>query len=58
MLLLRSYPQVFGLAAVVLLANLAHYVYPSVFVLFADYRYRLGPEAKWATCWRWWACSA
>ncbi|WP_226467955.1 TCR/Tet family MFS transporter [Luteimonas panaciterrae] len=37
--LLGRYPQVFGLAAVVLLANLAHYVYPSVFVLFADYRY-------------------
>jgi DHA1 family tetracycline resistance protein-like MFS transporter len=37
--LLASYPQVFALAAVVFLANLAHYVYPSVFVLFADYRY-------------------
>lgn len=37
--LLRAYPKVFGLAAVVFLANLAHYVYPSVFVLFADYRY-------------------
>ena len=46
--LLRSYPQVFGLAAVVLLANLAHYVYPSVFVLFADYRYGWGPrEVGW-----------
>jgi DHA1 family tetracycline resistance protein-like MFS transporter len=42
MKLLRGYPQVFGLAAVVLLANLAHYVYPSVFVLFADYRYGWG----------------
>jgi DHA1 family tetracycline resistance protein-like MFS transporter len=31
---------VFGLAAVVFIANLAHYVYPSVFVLFADYRYQ------------------
>lgn len=39
MALLRRYPQVFGLAAVVFIANLAHYVYPSVFVLFADYRY-------------------
>lgn len=37
--LLRRYPQVLGLAAVVFLANLAHYVYPSVFVLYADFRY-------------------
>ena len=37
--LLARYPQVFGLAAVVFIANLAHYVYPSVFVLYADYRY-------------------
>lgn len=40
MVLLKRYPQVFGLAAVVLIANLAHYVYPSVFVLFAEYQYR------------------
>jgi MFS transporter, DHA1 family, tetracycline resistance protein len=40
--LLRSYPQVFRLAAVVFIANLAHYVYPSVFVLFADFRYGWG----------------
>ncbi len=39
LVLLKSYPQVFGLAAVVLIANLAHYVYPSVFVLFAEYQY-------------------
>ena len=42
--LLRSYPQVFGLAAVVFIANLAHYVYPSVFVLFSDYRYGWGQK--------------
>ena len=42
--LLRRYPQVFGLAAVVFIANLAHYVYPSVFVLFADYQYQWGPR--------------
>lgn len=42
--LLRSYPQVFGLAAVVFIANLAHYVYPSVFVLFADYAYHWGQK--------------
>ncbi len=40
LVLLRKYPQVFGLAAVVFLANFAHYVYPSVFVLFAEYEYR------------------
>ena len=37
--LLRGYPQVLGLAAVVFLANMAHYVYPSTFVLFGDVRY-------------------
>jgi MFS transporter, DHA1 family, tetracycline resistance protein len=37
--LLRRYPQVGGLAAMVFLANLAHYVYPSIFVLFAEYRF-------------------
>lgn len=42
--LLRQYPQVLGLAVVVFLANLAHYVYPSVFVLFADYRYGWGQK--------------
>ena len=48
MVLLKRYPQVFGLAAVVLIANLAHYVYPSVFVLFADYRFQWGPrEVAW-----------
>lgn len=40
LILLRRYPQVFGLAAVAFIANLAHYVYPSIFVLFADYQYR------------------
>ncbi|GAB3387370.1 TCR/Tet family MFS transporter [Lysobacter fragariae] len=37
--LLKSYPQIWSLVGVVLLLNLAHYVFPSVFVLFADYRY-------------------
>lgn len=46
--LLRRYPKVFGLALVVFIANLAHYVYPSVFVLFADYRFGWGPkEVSW-----------
>ena len=48
LVMLRRYPQVFGLAAVVFLAQLAHYVYPSIFVLFADYRYGWGPrEVSW-----------
>ena len=48
LLLLKRYPQVFGLAAVVFIANLAHYVYPSIFVLFADYMYQWGPrEVGW-----------
>lgn len=34
--LLRGYPQIWGLVAVAFLANFAHYVYPSTFVLFAD----------------------
>lgn len=37
--LLRGYPQIWGLVAVGFIANLAHYVYPSTFVLFADVRY-------------------
>ncbi len=46
--LLRSYPQVFGLSRGGIPTNLAHYVYPSIFVLFADYRYHWGPrEVSW-----------
>ncbi|WP_064748530.1 TCR/Tet family MFS transporter [Lysobacter firmicutimachus] len=48
LVLLRRYPQVFGLAAVVFIANMAHYVYPSIFVLFADYQYHWGlREVGW-----------
>ncbi|MBD9370779.1 TCR/Tet family MFS transporter [Xanthomonas sp. XNM01] len=48
LMLLKRHPQVFGLAAVVFLANLAHFVYPSIFVLFADYRFAWGPrEVSW-----------
>ena len=43
MKLIGQYPQLLGLAAILLLSNLAHYVYPSVFVLYADYRYGWGP---------------
>lgn len=45
LVLLKRYPQVFGLAAVIFLVNLAQYVYPSVFVLFADYQYRWKEDA-------------
>jgi MFS transporter, DHA1 family, tetracycline resistance protein len=38
--MLVKHPQVFGLAAVVLVANFAHYVYPSVAVLFMEYRFQ------------------
>jgi DHA1 family tetracycline resistance protein-like MFS transporter len=40
--LLKRYRQVFGLATIVLLSNFAHYVFQSVFVLYADYRYGWG----------------
>ena len=46
--LIGRYPQIVGLAVVVFVANLAHYVYPSVFVLFADVRYGWGP---WQVGW-------
>lgn len=36
--------NILGLAVVVLLYNLAHYVYPSVFVLFAEERFEWGPQ--------------
>jgi DHA1 family tetracycline resistance protein-like MFS transporter len=48
LLLLRRYPEIIGLAVVVFIANLAHYVYPSVFVLFADVRFGWGMrEVGW-----------
>ncbi|MFC5743137.1 TCR/Tet family MFS transporter [Dyella tabacisoli] len=43
--LLRRYPQVLGLAVVMFLVYLAHYVLQTVFVLYADYRYSWGTEA-------------
>lgn len=52
LVLLKRYPQVFGLAAVIFLVNLAQYVYPSVFVLFADYQYRWKEDAVgWVLGW-------
>ncbi|BCT92284.1 tetracycline resistance MFS efflux pump [Lysobacter helvus] len=44
MKLLARYPAIWGMVAVVFLLNLAHYVYPSVFVLFADAAYGWGPR--------------
>ncbi len=40
--LLRSHPRLLGLAAVAFLSNVAHDSLPSVFVLYADYRYHWG----------------
>lgn len=37
--LLRGHPELFGLASVLFLMALAHVVYPSTFVLYADYRF-------------------
>jgi DHA1 family tetracycline resistance protein-like MFS transporter len=42
--LLRRYPQVLGLVGVAALIQFAHMVYPSTFVLYADYRYGWGPR--------------
>jgi DHA1 family tetracycline resistance protein-like MFS transporter len=44
-MLLRRYPQVFGLAAVFFLINLAQFSLNSTYVLYADYRYGWGPQA-------------
>ncbi|MFT3790427.1 MAG: TCR/Tet family MFS transporter [Rudaea sp.] len=42
--LLARYPQVLGLVGVAALIAFAHMVYPSTFVLYADYRYGWGPR--------------
>jgi len=42
--LLRRYPQVFGLAAVFFLINLAQFSLNSTYVLYTDYRYGWGPQ--------------
>jgi DHA1 family tetracycline resistance protein-like MFS transporter len=39
LVLLRSHPELFGLAVVNFLSNLAHAALPSTFVLYAGYRY-------------------
>lgn len=40
--LLRGHPELFGLASVVFLMAVAHLVYPTTFVLYADYRFGWG----------------
>ncbi|HEX6613381.1 MAG TPA: TCR/Tet family MFS transporter [Rhodanobacteraceae bacterium] len=44
LLLLRRYPQVFGLAVVFFLIALAQFSLNSTYVLYTDYRYGWGPE--------------
>jgi DHA1 family tetracycline resistance protein-like MFS transporter len=44
LMLLRRHPEVLGIAAVLFLGYVAHEVYPSVFVLYTDYRYGWGPR--------------
>jgi MFS transporter, DHA1 family, tetracycline resistance protein len=45
LVLLRRYPQVFVLAAVYFLINLAQFSLNSTYVLYTDYRYGWGPQA-------------
>ena len=44
LLVLKRYPAVLGLIAVAFLGQLAHFVLPSTFVLYADYRYGWGQQ--------------
>ena len=44
LLVLKRYPAVLGLIAVAFLSQLAHFVLPSTFVLYADYRYQWGEQ--------------
>jgi DHA1 family tetracycline resistance protein-like MFS transporter len=41
---LSHHPEVFALAGVLFLMQLAHMVYPSTFVLYADYRFAWGSD--------------
>src|SRR6185436_19347108 len=45
LVLLRSHPELLGLAAVNFLGYVAHEVYVTVFVLYAIYRYHWGERA-------------
>lgn len=42
--MLRAHPQIFGLAVVKFLNDLAHVVYPATFALYAMHRYDWGPR--------------
>jgi DHA1 family tetracycline resistance protein-like MFS transporter len=42
--LLRSHPELLGLASILLIYQLAHQVFPSVFVLYAGHRYSWGSK--------------
>ena len=42
--MLRAHPELFGLAGVTFLMAMAHLVYPTTFVLYADYRFGWGLE--------------
>jgi len=42
--MLGRHPELFALAGVIFLMQLAHIVYPSTFVLYADYRFGWGPK--------------
>lgn len=44
LVLLRRYPQVFGLASVFFLINLAQFSLNSTYVLYTDYRFGWGPQ--------------
>jgi MFS transporter, DHA1 family, tetracycline resistance protein len=45
LVLLRRYPQVFGMASVYFLISLAQFSLNSTYVLYADYRYHWGADA-------------
>ncbi|MEO8802584.1 MAG: TCR/Tet family MFS transporter [Rudaea sp.] len=45
LMLLKRYPQVFGLAAVFFLISLAQFSLNSTYVLYTDFRYGWGPQA-------------
>ena len=44
LVLLRRYPQVLGIVSVLFLMAFAQMVYPTTFVLYADYRFGWGPD--------------
>jgi DHA1 family tetracycline resistance protein-like MFS transporter len=44
LILLRSHPQLTGMALLLFLYHLAHHVLPSVFVLYSNYRYGWDPK--------------